>query len=59
MPESELAIQALSTYSSYTSIAYGDDRGYVLPCLKTECYEPVYSPEKLKDFLMARTGRTI
>ena len=49
--ESDLAVTALSAHSPYTSIAYADDRGYVLPCLKSECMEPVYGAEGLKIFL--------
>ncbi|PIP69674.1 MAG: thioredoxin domain-containing protein [Nitrospirae bacterium CG_4_10_14_3_um_filter_44_29] len=55
--ESDLALTALSTHSPYTSIAHGKDRGYVLPCLKSECVEPVYSVEGLKLFLKNRGAK--
>jgi len=51
-PGSELANTALSAYSPYANISYGDDRGYVLPCLKTECYEALYAPGDLRNFLL-------
>jgi uncharacterized protein YyaL (SSP411 family) len=50
-PESDISLAALSTYSPYTSIAYSEDRGYVLPCLRSECLEPVYEAGELKVFL--------
>ncbi len=53
--EEGLVSTALSTFSPYTSIAYGKDKGYVLPCLGTECYEPIYRAEELKEFLKSRT----
>ncbi|MBI4684144.1 MAG: thioredoxin domain-containing protein [Nitrospirae bacterium] len=55
-PDSELAKTALSLFSPYTSIAYGDERGYVLPCVKTECYEPLTTTEEIRTFLMGRRG---
>ena len=57
--ESDLAVTALSAHSPYASIAYADDRGYVLPCLKSECMEPVYSAEGLKIFLKNRGIKNI
>jgi len=53
-PESDLAFTAISAYSPYTSIAHNEDRGYVLPCLKSECMEPVYEAGALKTFLENR-----
>ncbi|HBR22476.1 MAG TPA: thioredoxin domain-containing protein [Nitrospiraceae bacterium] len=56
---SDLALTALSVHSPYTSIAHSEDRGYVLPCLKSECMEPVYSAEGLKIFLKNRGSKNI
>lgn len=53
-PDSELADMVISAYSPYTSINYAEDRGYILPCLKSECYEPIYNAEGLKDFINKR-----
>ncbi|TAL24957.1 MAG: thioredoxin domain-containing protein [Nitrospirae bacterium] len=53
-PQSRLSKEALSSYSPYTSINYSDDKGYILPCGKSGCYEPVYNIDELKDFLRSR-----
>lgn len=53
-PQSQLSNEALSCYSPYTSINYSDDKGYILPCSKSGCYEPVYNIDGLKDFLRSR-----
>jgi uncharacterized protein YyaL (SSP411 family) len=50
-PQSGLAQAALSSYAPYTTISYDGDKGYILPCLRSECYEPVYTAEELKKFL--------
>jgi len=50
-PEGEPAKAAVSTFRPYMTIAYEEDRGYILPCLKSECYEPVYTAGELKKFL--------
>jgi hypothetical protein len=50
----ELIDTALSTYSPYTNIAYGEDRDYVIPCLGTVCYETIDNPDGLKKFLKKR-----
>jgi len=57
-PESELSLIALSSYSPYTSIAHGEDRGYILPCLKSECLEPLYEAKALKTFLENRRTKS-
>lgn len=58
--EGELTESALSSYRPYTiirySIPYGpestkEDRQYIVPCSRTECYEPIYKEKDLKDFL--------
>jgi uncharacterized protein YyaL (SSP411 family) len=50
-PESELTSAALSSLCPHTVISYGEDNGFVLPCFKGECLEPISSPERLRDFL--------
>lgn len=54
-PASELAETALSLYVPYSGIAYGEDNGRVIPCLKDICGEAIRSPDKLKDFLRHRS----
>jgi len=46
-----LAEAAIFAYHPYMSIAYGEDRGCVIPCIKDVCYEPVSDPEELREFL--------
>jgi uncharacterized protein YyaL (SSP411 family) len=50
----QLIDTALSLYSPYVSIAYGEDRGFVLPCIKTRCLEPIRSNDDLKQFIIKR-----
>jgi uncharacterized protein YyaL (SSP411 family) len=50
-PHSAFANAALSIFNPYTVIAYGEDRGYVAPCRRGSCYEALYTPESLGDFL--------
>jgi uncharacterized protein YyaL (SSP411 family) len=47
----QLIDTALSFYSPYASIAYGEDKGFVLPCIKTRCLEPISDVHELKQFL--------
>lgn len=51
LPGSKLADTALSSFSPYKTIVYGEDRKRVVPCLKGVCYEPIESPDKLRDFI--------
>jgi uncharacterized protein YyaL (SSP411 family) len=51
-PESQLAETALSSFRPYISIAYEDDKACVIPCLKDVCYEPLLSPDAVRDFLL-------
>jgi hypothetical protein len=55
-PASGLTETALSSFSPYLSIVYGDDKGDVIPCVRDVCYEPINNPEDLKDFLKNLTG---
>jgi uncharacterized protein YyaL (SSP411 family) len=54
----ELIDMALSMFSPYTNIVYGEDKGFVLPCLGTVCYEPIDNPEALKEFLKKRRQKS-
>lgn len=54
LPESELATTALSAFRPYMSMIYGDNQGFVIPCQQNVCYDPVDSPDKLKDFLLTQ-----
>jgi len=56
-PRSELSNEALSCYSPYTSIGYAEDKGYILPCSKSECYDAVHNIDELKDFFRNRQKR--
>jgi len=51
LPESELASAAITWYKPYMFISYREDRGYIIPCKKNICYEPLHDPEGLKKFL--------
>ena len=55
-PASRLTETALSSFSPYLSIVYGEDKGDVIPCVRDVCYEPINNPEDLKDFLKNLTG---
>jgi uncharacterized protein len=50
-PGSALAVAARALDGPYTAVAYGEDRGQVLPCIGTSCYEPVKDAAGLADFL--------
>jgi uncharacterized protein len=52
VPGSQLAETALASFRPYISIIYGDDKACVIPCLQDMCYEPVISPDAMKDFLL-------
>jgi len=49
--ESKLAEAVRSSFCPSLHIRYGGDTGYVLPCEKGRCYDPVRSPEALKEFI--------
>jgi hypothetical protein len=51
-PQSAFADSALSTFNPCAVIAYGEDKGYVTPCRRGSCYEALFSPESLRDFLI-------
>lgn len=53
-PMSILSDTAVSAFSPYTNIVYGEDRGYVIPCIKGSCYEPISTSYALRDFLRRR-----
>jgi len=50
-PKSRLAETALSSFNPYLSVAYGEDKGNVIPCVRDVCYKPINKPEDLKHFL--------
>ncbi len=52
--DGDLASAVLSSCRPYVNITYNDDRGYVLPCLMAECYDPLYDLKDLKFFLEGR-----
>lgn len=49
--DSPLALEALKCAYPHTYISYKEDLGYIIPCFKSACYEPIYSPEELENFL--------
>ncbi len=49
--DSPIALEALKYPYPHTYIIYKEDLGYVIPCFKTVCYEPIHSCQGLKDFL--------
>jgi uncharacterized protein YyaL (SSP411 family) len=53
-PESDLAQKTLSMFRPYVSIAYGEDKGYVIPCVQDICSEPINNPDSLIDLLRHR-----
>lgn len=56
VPESTLARTALSVFRPYVSFSYAEDKGCVIPCQDTICYEPLHSAEALQEFLRDRRG---
>ncbi len=52
--ESKLSEAAISSFSPYMTIIYGEDKGCVIPCAGNVCHEPVTDPGRLKDFLTRR-----
>lgn len=49
-PESALTDKALSFFIPYLSILYKEDNGRIIPCKGNQCYEPIYSPEGIREF---------
>lgn len=49
--DSSLASFALASCRPYVNITYHDNRGYVLHCLMSECYDPLYNLKDLQEFL--------
>jgi hypothetical protein len=50
-PNNELAGAALTSFRPYINAVYGEDKGNVIPCSQDVCYEPIYDPDRLKNFL--------
>jgi uncharacterized protein YyaL (SSP411 family) len=44
----------LSVLSPFTSIVHGVDKGYIIPCMKGVCFEPIHNVQGLRDFLEDR-----
>ncbi len=53
-PQSTLSEAALSLYSPHCDILYGEDRGYVVPCIGDACHEPVDNHQGMKYFMNRR-----
>ncbi|MBI4847250.1 MAG: thioredoxin domain-containing protein [Nitrospirae bacterium] len=53
---SDLTSTALSLPTPYKIIGYGEDKGYVVPCMKNVCYGPVSDPAALKALLIKRNA---
>ncbi len=54
LPDSELARAARSlSGKAYTAITYGEDKGRVIPCKGTACFEPVSDPAALHSISLA------
>jgi uncharacterized protein YyaL (SSP411 family) len=49
-PESALTDKALSVLIPYLSILYKENNGRIIPCKGTQCYEPIYNPEGIREF---------
>ena len=49
-PGSELARAALALARGPVVIAYGEDHGRIIPCVKNSCYEPIRDAEDLSIF---------
>ncbi len=49
-PGSELAQTALSLFSPFTALVYGEDEGHAVPCRKDVCHGPITDPLKLKEY---------
>ena len=49
-PTYALAETARALFYPYVSYVYEGDKGCIIPCLRDVCYEPVKSPEGLRDF---------
>jgi len=47
----ELAKTARSSFRPYTTLAYREEQGYILPCGGNICYEPIQDPAVLKKFM--------
>ncbi|MBS4059965.1 MAG: thioredoxin domain-containing protein, partial [Bacteroidetes bacterium] len=50
-PGSAIALDVLHSFYPYTFIIYGEDKGFIIPCLKTACYEPINNGGDFKEFL--------
>jgi len=53
-PKSKFTETALSSCRPYVSLIYKEDRAQVIPCIKDSCFEPIHSPEGLREFLSSQ-----
>ncbi|WP_051408821.1 thioredoxin domain-containing protein [Syntrophorhabdus aromaticivorans] len=51
-PDSELTKRVFSIGRPYTTIIYRQEQGYITPCSRNVCYEPLYRPEDIERFLL-------
>ncbi len=52
---SPIADAAIFSYHPYSCVVYGDaGENLIIPCTGTTCFEPVFSAEKLSEFLKSR-----
>ncbi|OGW38128.1 MAG: hypothetical protein A2Y97_03860 [Nitrospirae bacterium RBG_13_39_12] len=49
-PDSKLGDIALSSFRPYMSIVHGEEKGCITPCIKNVCYDPLQSPDSLREF---------
>lgn len=50
-PQSEFAHEVLHSYHPHMCLSYSDDKGFITPCLKTFCFEPISRKGDFKAFL--------
>lgn len=50
-PDSELALEAIHSYHPHMCLHYSDEMGYITPCFKTTCFEPIREKADFKAFI--------
>jgi uncharacterized protein YyaL (SSP411 family) len=56
-PGSDLSRAALALSGPYSTIAYGENNGRVIPCVNETCFNPITDPARLKDFFLHLLAR--
>lgn len=51
LPDSDLAITALSVFYPYKSVVFEADDGRVIPCIGNTCFDPITEVSGLADFI--------